>query len=142
MDHGAQSLVNFIVGVVAARALGVTEFGAFSIAFLLFTVAWGGCRALLVEPAIILFRSTSEKQVLDLQIPLLVVALGLTAPIFLVGWIVGSTLQGPLAIALKAFSLILPIIISLDILRGTYHAARRPISAARISSLWLLLVLL
>ena len=134
--------MNFIVGVVAARALGVTEFGAFSIAFLLFTVAWGGYRALLVEPAIILFRSTPEKQVLDLQIPLLLMTLCLTAPIFLVGWIGSSMFQGQLATALKAFSLILPLIISLDILRGTYHAARSPISAERVSGLWLLLVLL
>ena len=81
LDQGAQSLVNLVVGVVAARALSASDFGAFSIAFLLFTVAWGSYRALLVEPAIVLFREAPVTQVLDAKAGMIVLSLMLTAPL-------------------------------------------------------------
>lgn len=141
LDQGAQSLVNLVVGVVAARALSASDFGAFSIAFLLFTVAWGSYRALLVEPAIVLFREAPVTQVLDAKAGMIVLSLMLTAPLCAVGWISGSMQQEPIASALKAFSTILPCIIFLDVIRGIFHAARQPISAAIVSATWLCIVL-
>jgi O-antigen/teichoic acid export membrane protein len=59
-DQALSSVTNFGLAVLAARALRVHEFGAFSIAFAAYTFALGISRATASEPLVIRFSGATE----------------------------------------------------------------------------------
>jgi O-antigen/teichoic acid export membrane protein len=59
-DQALSSVTNFGLAVLAARALGAQEFGAFSIAFTAYTFALGISRATASEPLVMRFSGENE----------------------------------------------------------------------------------
>ncbi|MDP9234961.1 MAG: hypothetical protein M3P01_10500 [Actinomycetota bacterium] len=59
-DQGISSLTNFALGIVVARSLSPREFGAFSIAFGVYTTGLGLTRALTSEPLMVRFSAVSR----------------------------------------------------------------------------------
>ncbi len=59
-DQGLSSLTNFALGIVVARSLSPREFGAFSIAFGVYTIGLGLTRALTSEPLMVRFSAASR----------------------------------------------------------------------------------
>lgn len=52
-DQGLSSLTNFVLGVVVARTVGLTEFGAFGLAFAGYQIVVGLSRAVTAQPLLI-----------------------------------------------------------------------------------------
>jgi O-antigen/teichoic acid export membrane protein len=52
-DQGLSSLTNFALGVVVARTVGITDFGAFSLAFAAYLIVAGFSRAVTAQPLLI-----------------------------------------------------------------------------------------
>jgi O-antigen/teichoic acid export membrane protein len=59
-DQALSSVTNFGLAILAARALGTHEFGAFSIAFTAYTFALGFSRASASEPLVMRFSGETE----------------------------------------------------------------------------------
>jgi O-antigen/teichoic acid export membrane protein len=60
-DQALSSLTNFSLGLLAARNLGPSEFGAFGIAFAIFVVLLGTSRTISGDPMVIRFSSTASE---------------------------------------------------------------------------------
>jgi O-antigen/teichoic acid export membrane protein len=58
-DQAFSSLTNFAVGILVARRVAPTEFGAFSLAFATYTLALGASRALTTEPLVVRYTGSS-----------------------------------------------------------------------------------
>jgi O-antigen/teichoic acid export membrane protein len=58
-DQAFSSLTNFVVGVLVARSVGATEFGAFSLAFATYLLALNVSRSLATEPLGVRFASAT-----------------------------------------------------------------------------------
>ena len=138
LDQGSQSFLNLIVGVLSARLLSAADFGAFSMAFLCFMLSWGAYRALLVEPQIVYFRTGSPSLAVGARSKIIILSLLLSIPLSALGIFFGNYFSGPLGNAFIAFGVIFPFVITLDIIRGNYHAAGQSLKAAKASFLWLL----
>jgi O-antigen/teichoic acid export membrane protein len=96
VDQGVASAGNLLLTVVAARALSVEDFGAFSIVFTLGMLAVGVTRALATEPLLVRFSASTEDEARAATRSAVgsVAVLGLCiGGLFLVaGWAVGSAL--------------------------------------------------
>jgi O-antigen/teichoic acid export membrane protein len=60
-DQALSSLTNFLLGLLAARSLGPSDFGAFGIAFAIYVVLLGTSRTISSDPMVIRFSSTDSE---------------------------------------------------------------------------------
>jgi O-antigen/teichoic acid export membrane protein len=60
-DQALSSLTNFALGLLVARSVSVSDFGAFSVAFGVYLLAMGTSRALTSEPMVVRFSAVAEK---------------------------------------------------------------------------------
>jgi O-antigen/teichoic acid export membrane protein len=58
-DQGLSSLTNFVLGIVVARTVGLTEFGAFSLAFAAYLIVASLSRAVTAQPLLIRYSGVS-----------------------------------------------------------------------------------
>jgi O-antigen/teichoic acid export membrane protein len=61
-DQALSSLTNVALGILVARAVPTRTFGAFAIAFSVYTIALGGSRAPSTEPLVVRFSATSNDE--------------------------------------------------------------------------------
>ncbi|GAA2564881.1 MULTISPECIES: MATE family efflux transporter [Streptomyces] len=59
-DQAASSLSNFVVGIYVARSLGLTAFGAFSLAWVTYGVVLNVSRGLATDPLVVRFSGVPE----------------------------------------------------------------------------------
>lgn len=140
-DQGLSSLTNFTLGVAVARSLDPSEFGAFSIAFGVYTLGLGIARALSSEPLMVRYSGVPSTEWHD-------GARAATGTAICVGALTGIAClgtalvtHGALASALMALGFTMPGLLLQDTWRFAFFSADRG-SAAFINDLVWGLVLL
>lgn len=128
-DQGLSSMTNFALGVVVARSLAPPEFGAFGIAFGVYTMALGVTRALTGEPLIVRFSAAHTEGWSG-------ATRAATGAAILVGTITGlgcialsRFTHGALASALNALGFTMPGLLLQDTWRFAFFSARRGAAA-------------
>lgn len=135
-DQGLSALTNVVLAIVVARNVSAEGFGAFSVAFLLFSLVIGAERSLVGEPlAIRHSHETHEQQRATVRLVLgtsLAMSLVASAGTFALGMMA----EGVLARTLMSLALVLPFLIVQDAARMAFFAWARPREATVNDALW------
>lgn len=128
-DQAVSSLTNAGLSIIIARSVDAASFGAFGIAFAVFSFALGSSRALATDPLVIRYSAAGTE---DFRRAVggatgLALALGLAAgtAVLAAGAAVGGTVGG----ALSTLAVVLPGLLLQDAWRHAFLAARRPRNA-------------
>ena len=124
-DQALSSLTNFVLGIVVARTVGLTEFGAFGLAFTAYLIVTGVGRAVTGQPILIRYSgvdsarwrrgtaaATGAGVVIGVASAVLALAIALAS-------------DGPLRAAFLALALVLPGLVVQDSWRFAFFAASR-----------------
>ena len=139
VDQGLSSLSNVATSIVAARALSPRDFGAFGLAFVVYSLVLGITRGAITEPLVSLFSHDAPGSLhrtlraaagsaVDLG---LIMTIGVAAVAALVG--------GVTWIALGALALVLPGLLLQDAWRYCFVTSGRPRAAVFNDGLWCLI---
>lgn len=136
LDQVLSSATNAGLSIIIARSVGAVEFGAFSIAFILFSFMVGLCRALITDPLIVRFSGAgaSDLKRAGQQATGASFVVGLNASA--VSALTALALGGRVGTALLALALVLPGLLVQDAWRQHFFAAGRPRSAAINDGVW------
>jgi O-antigen/teichoic acid export membrane protein len=135
-DQAVSSLTNFAVSIYIVRALGATQFGAFSLAYVTYGFALNASRGLSTDPLMVRFSGVPERKwrsaVRDctgnaLSVGLLTGCGALAASLFL---------TGAARNAFIALGLTLPLLMLQDSWRYSFFAAARGMHAFLNDSIW------
>uniref|UniRef100_UPI0015F0C528 hypothetical protein n=1 Tax=Pseudonocardia pini TaxID=2758030 RepID=UPI0015F0C528 len=124
-DQAVSSITNFLVGVVAARTLGATDFGLFSLAWVTFGLVLNVSRGLASDPLVVRFSGPADERWREAArrgtgTALLV---GCAGGVLAAG--AGALLGGGLGAALVGLGAVLPFLVLQDCWRFTFFAAGR-----------------
>jgi O-antigen/teichoic acid export membrane protein len=129
-------MTNFLLSLVVARSVSSEEFGAFAVAFAVFTIAMGISRAFGTDPLTIRFSAVSEDEWRHATGK----ATGTALVVGCVGGIavlaVAGLLSGPLRSNLAAVALCLPALMLQDAWRFAFFAKGRPSWATVNDAVW------
>jgi O-antigen/teichoic acid export membrane protein len=124
-DQALSSLTNFVLGIVVARTVGLTEFGAFGLAFTAYLIVTGIGRAVTGQPLLIRYSgvdsATWRRGAAAATGAAVVIGVG-SAVLALV---IGLASDGPLRAAFLALALVLPGLVVQDSWRFAFFAASR-----------------
>lgn len=135
-DQALAALSNVVLSVVVARSVDASGFGSFSMAYLVYGMAFASMKSVVGQPLQIRFSSASSAELnrrmgegagTTLTISL-VAAAGCAAA--------GLTMGGLTGTALLLLALWLPALLVQDFCRMAFFAAGRPWSAALIDAIW------
>ncbi|MGQ7294797.1 oligosaccharide flippase family protein [Quadrisphaera sp. KR29] len=135
-SQAVSSLTNFGFTVLLARSVGVEEFGAFGIAFAVFSFVIGIVRAGVTTPLLVAHSAgdPEARRVASLESAGASVAAGLLATVL--GLVSALVAPEPLGSALLALGLALPCLLLQDAWRQAFFTAGRPRDAAVGDVLW------
>jgi O-antigen/teichoic acid export membrane protein len=138
VDQALSSVSNFVLGLIIARLAGPAEFGAFTIAYIVYVLALGISRSCASDPLMV--RSshlTGEETRRNAgAVALVSLALGIAAGILSVA--VGMLLGGSTGRCLVALGVFLPALLVQDAWRFVFFTTRRPAAAAANDGVWLI----
>ena len=136
-DQALASASNIATGVVAAKALDRQAFGAFGLAFVIYTLAVGLTRAFVTEPLVSLYSIVRTD---DSMRPVLRAATGaatdLGIAMAIVVGIMAAALGGVSWIAMGGLALVLPTLVLQDAWRFCFVAWGRPRAAVVNDAIW------
>jgi O-antigen/teichoic acid export membrane protein len=140
VDQGLSSLTNFALGVLVARAVSPTDYGAFAVGFGAFAVALGVARSVATDPLVVRFSDAPPDELAPMGRRALgaTLAVGVGAGVLLS--VAGVFAGDPLRPTLWAFAVGLPVLCLQDGVRYLLFAARRPRAASANDGAWLLVV--
>lgn len=122
--------------MVVARSVGAAEFGAFSVAFLVFSFLVGLCRASVTDPLIVRFSGVDAAALSEAGRR----AAGASLVIGIAGGVLSAAAAtvagGSLRSALLALAVVLPGLLVQDAWRQMFFAAGRPKAAAVNDAVW------
>jgi O-antigen/teichoic acid export membrane protein len=135
-SQAVSSLTNFGFTVLLARSVGVDDFGAFGIAFAVFSFVIGVVRAGVTTPLLIAHSAgdPEERRVASLDSAGSSLAVGLLT--LLLGAVCYLVFPAPLGPALLALGIALPFLLVQDAWRQAFFAAGQPRRAAAGDVLW------
>jgi O-antigen/teichoic acid export membrane protein len=140
-DQGVSSISNFALGLFVARTFGAVEFGAFTLAYVTYSVAINAARGLATDPLLVRHsgesRSSWRRAASDAAGTALVIGLVAGA----VCLIAGVLLPDPVGAALIALGVALPALTLQDSWRFAFFAAGRGRSAFLNDLLWTVLLI-
>ncbi|HUR17785.1 MAG TPA: hypothetical protein VMZ51_02465 [Acidimicrobiales bacterium] len=135
-DQALSSATNIGTAVVAARVLDRQAFGAFGLAFAVYLLVLGGCRALVTEPLVSLYSNLRPATIAPLIRAATGAAVGIGV-VFAAGVaVMGAALGGAGGRALAALALVLPGLLLQDSWRYCFVAAGRPEAAVANDAIW------
>lgn len=122
-DQAVTSLVSFVVGIVVARSLGATEFGAFSLAWVTYGVVVNISRGLATDPLAVRFSGVRRSQwrTAVASSSGMAIAVGLLLGAICV--VVGLLLGGRTGTAFVALGIVLPGLMLQDSWRFAFFAS-------------------
>lgn len=138
-DQGSQSLVNLVLSLAAARALSIDDFGRFSVAFIVLTVAWGFIRSLVTEPFIVDHAARPPEHASAPLGSLVGLLVTVVLPLAAVAAGAAVVSSGTWRTSWLFVALVLPLIASLEAVRAVNLAARRTTDLVVTAGAWLLL---
>lgn len=135
-DQALASATNIGTAVVAARSLDAEGFGAFGLAFSVYVLAVGGCRAVVTEPLVSLYGTAPPPLLHDAVRAATgaAVALGLAISVGVGAAAAASGGRG--GRALLALAVVLPGLLLQDAWRYCFVAAGRPRAALVNDAIW------
>jgi O-antigen/teichoic acid export membrane protein len=135
-DQALSSLTNFALGLLAARSLPSTDFGAFAVVFAAYLIGLGAVRAITSEPFVIRFAAVSSPVWREgaASATGAAVAIGILGGVACAG--AGLVIGGSLGTGLLALGMVLPGLLLQDTWRFTFFAARRGASAFANDLVW------
>jgi O-antigen/teichoic acid export membrane protein len=135
-DQGMSSLTNFAVGIYVVRALGATQFGAFSLAYVTYSFVLNASRGLGTDPLMVRFsavdRQTWRRVVPDCTGTALLVGVLASACIL----VATPLLHGATRAAFLALALTLPGLMLQDSWRYSFFALGRGSQAFLSDTVW------
>lgn len=135
-DQALSSASNLGTGMVAARALDRRVFGAFGLAFTLYTLALGGCRGLVTEPLVGTYSHVSPTA---LRKTVRSATGGATEIGIAISILLGAAtllLGGSARSSLIALAIVLPGLLLQDAWRYCFVTAGRPRAAVFNDAIW------
>jgi MFS family permease len=124
-DQALSSFANLAVGVLVARAVSPSSFGAFGLAFSTYLIVLGACRALVAEPLVARFSARGDTEWGSATRAATGAALALGIAAGLCCALVGSAVDGVFGDALLALGAVLPGLVLQDTWRYAFFAAGR-----------------
>lgn len=122
-DQAASSMTNFAVGIYVARSLGLTAFGAFSLAWVTYGVVLSVSRGLATDPLVVRFSGVPEASWRGAVARGSGTALGVGGVIGTACLVVGLTAGGHVGPAFACLGVMLPGLLLQDAWRYSFFAA-------------------
>ncbi|MFF5364788.1 hypothetical protein ACFY4I_36245 [Streptomyces scabiei] len=122
-DQAASSMTNFAVGIYVARSLGLTAFGAFSLAWVTYGVVLSVSRGLATDPLVVRFSGVPEASWRGAVARSSGTALGVGGVIGAACLAVGPAVGGPVGPAFACLGVMLPGLLLQDAWRYSFFAA-------------------
>lgn len=124
-DQGLSSLTNFVLGIVVAREVGLTDFGAFGLAFTGYLIVTGISRAVNGQPILIRYSGVAPEvwRRAAAAVTGTAFAIGLASSV--VALAIALAGEGALRSAFLALALVLPGLIVQDAWRFAFFADSR-----------------
>jgi O-antigen/teichoic acid export membrane protein len=141
-DQALSSVTNFALGVALARALLPADFGAFSIAFGVYTIALGITRALSTEPLSVRFSAAPTVDRVEAVRVATGTALSVASLLAIFTLVCGWAAEGALASALTALGWTMPGLLLQDAWRFAFFAMGRGRAALLNDLVWCAVLLL
>jgi O-antigen/teichoic acid export membrane protein len=136
VDQGLSAASNFLLAVLVARAFDAEAFGAFAVAFGIYSIVIAVNRAVIGQPLQITFAAEGPRQFRSAVRSALGATMLLGIATGLSTGLLGGALGGQLGQALLALGITLPGLLVQDIGRMAFFAAGTPARAAAIDGLW------
>jgi O-antigen/teichoic acid export membrane protein len=124
-DQALSSLTNFVLGIVVARAVGLTDFGAFGLAFTGYLIATGVSRAVNGQPILIRYSGVPTEVWRRAAAAVSGTALVIGLASSLIALAIAFAGDGALRAAFLALALVLPGLIVQDAWRFAFFAHGR-----------------
>ena len=137
VDQGVSSLTNFVIALVVARAVGLREFGAFSLAFTLYVFFLWGSRSLATEAFVVRLTAASPTDQRAAARQVSGTALAIGAVLAAAGALAGAVDRSSTGRVLMVMALSMPGLLVQDVYRYVLFVAGKPRSAAVNDVLWL-----
>ncbi|MDX3523367.1 hypothetical protein [Streptomyces scabiei] len=122
-DQAASSMTNFAVGIYVARSLGLTAFGAFSLAWVTYGVVLSVSRGLATDPLVVRFSGVPDAAWRGAVARSSGTALGVGGVIGAACLAVGPTVGGHVGPAFACLGVMLPGLLLQDAWRYSFFAA-------------------
>ncbi|MFM9593053.1 hypothetical protein ACKI1J_13160 [Streptomyces scabiei] len=122
-DQAASSMTNFAVGIYVARSLGLTAFGAFSLAWVTYGVVLSVSRGLATDPLVVRFSGVPQASWRGAVARSSGTALGVGGAIGAGCLAVGLASGGPVGAAFACLGVMLPGLLLQDAWRYSFFAA-------------------
>ncbi|MEU3249808.1 hypothetical protein [Streptomyces sp. NPDC006997] len=122
-DQAASSLTNFAVGIYVARSLGLTAFGAFSLAWVTYGVVLSVSRGLATDPLVVRFSGVPDGSWRPAVARSSGTALGVGAAVGAGCLVAGLAVGGPVGDAFACLGVVLPGLMLQDAWRYAFFAA-------------------
>ena len=139
-DQVLSSVTNFVLGLLVARALPPGEFGAFSIAFVTYTLALGASRALASEPLSVTHSAVDNAEwrrgVRSAGGLAVAMGTGVGVGCLAAGWLMHGSLQA----AFLMLGVTMPGLLLQDVWRFAFFAGRRERRAFVNDLVWAILL--
>lgn len=135
-DQALASATNIGTAVVAARSLDPRDFGAFGLAFTVYLLCLGTCRALVTEPLLSRYSSMAANQLATGPRHVVGAAAGVGLAFTLTLLVASPLVGGPAGWALSALALVLPALLVQDAWRYHFVATGRPDAALGNDGIW------
>ena len=141
-DQGLASGANFAANLLLARWLPTAAYGAFAVAFAVYTFIYGFYNVLLLEPMSVLGPSRHPESLQGYFRTQLTLHVVLACPLAILGLLTGLVFwriapESPLVGAIMGLGLTLPFILLLWLARRICYAVQRPSMAATGSTIYL-----
>lgn len=128
-DQGMSSLSNFLLGIFVARSFGASDFGAFTLAFVTYSVVLNAARGLATDPFVVRFSGVADSRWRTAAAAATGTALATGAVAGLLCVLAGLLLPHPLGTGFVALGFGLPGLALQDSWRFAFFAAGRGSSA-------------
>jgi len=124
-DQGISSLSNFALGIFVARTFGANEFGAFTLAFVTYSVVINAARGLATDPLLVRFSGNISREWRNATASSSGTALAVGLAVGVVCVIVGLLLPDPVGPVFVALGIGLPGLALQDSFRFAFFACGR-----------------
>jgi O-antigen/teichoic acid export membrane protein len=137
LDQALSSLSSLVLSITVARAVGATTFGAFTVAFAVYSVAVLVSRAVVSQPLPIRYATAGPREFRVAAGSSVGAACSIGALIGVLVVVVGLVIEGTVGMTLVAAGIVIPGVLVQDAWRSAFFASGRPQWAAAIDGLWL-----
>jgi O-antigen/teichoic acid export membrane protein len=139
-DQAIASLSNFALGLYVARTFGAASFGAFSLAFITYTVVLNAARGTATDPMMVRYSGAVRRPWRRAAASASGTVLGMGVVLGLVCVGVGLLLPGPVGPAFVGLGIVLPGLLLQDSWRFAFFAEGRPARAFVNDLVWTVLL--